>query len=113
MAAGIGATGILFYCLLLFRGIDLASKRRRSKVRRGINKLSDQQKEFLMQIFMRGSRDFQIPADFGSPRWLEELRNWHYIELHSTIMFTADSPDFYSITEDGWRQLEKARSESH
>ena len=112
----IGGVGILFFCLLVFRLIgltyDAVRKRRSGRVHRGINKLSDQQREFLMRIFQRGSRNFELHSGFGSPRWFEELKNWKYIEWHSPIIWTVDTPRYYSITEDGWRQLEKAHSKS-
>lgn len=111
-AIAIGGVGILFLCVLVFRLIGLAydavQKIRSGRVRRGIDKLSDHQREFLMGIFMRGSRYFELPMGTGSQRWLEELRNWNYIERQPSYFFTADTPDYYLITEDGWRQLEKA-----
>ena len=110
VAAGIGVVGILSFFLLLFQCIDQATKRRRPRVSRPFDKLSDQQKQFLFHIFRQGSREFNLPAGTGSPRWLEELENWGYIEWHSPMIFTANTPDYYSITEDGWRRLEKGQS---
>lgn len=113
VAAGIGGAGILFGFLLVFQWIDLIHKRRSTKVARPVAKLSDQQRQFLMRIYRQGKRSFELPSGFGSPRWLEELKNWRYIEWHSPFVITASTPDYYSITEDGWLQLEKFNQKSN
>lgn len=110
-AAIVGAVCVLFTSLLIFRLFDSACKayrrRKESMVRKRIDRLSNVQKEQLTKVFSTGKRNFEIPAESGTPRWLEELEEWKYIEQHPIIVYTAGMPEFYSITKDGWKQLEK------
>lgn len=103
--------GLLAFFSLLFKAINEAWKaiqrRRAGKVRRRAKRLSQQQVEFLMSKFAHGSRSFELPGSFGSPRWFEELKNWNYVKWHSPLIWTAGMSHSYSITEGGWRELEK------
>ena len=117
VAAGTAIVGVLAFFLLVFKCVDEAwiaiRNSRASRVRRRAKKLSQEQREFLMSKYSSGSRSFTLPASFGSPRWLEELQNWNYIKWHSPLMLTPDSPDYFSITEAGWRELDKWHRKSH
>lgn len=111
-----GCVGVLAFFLLVFKGIDRTlkafRKRRIGRVRRKPSELSQRQVEFLVKIYKSGSRDFELPDGFRSPRWLEELKNWNYIKWHSPLVWTPGTPDYYSITEGGWRELEKWHGKS-
>ena len=104
----LSAIGILFFFLSL-RDITnkVLKERRNNKVRYKFHRLADNQRQLLMQIFQTGSRHFELPSGYGSQRWIEDLQNWNYIKWHEPIIITSDSPDNYSITDDGWRQLEE------
>lgn len=106
-AAIVGVVGVLFFCLMIFQTIARVVENRSDKVRRPVKKLSARQREFLLRVVRTGSRDFKVYGRESSQRWLEELQNWNYIKWNSPLIYTADSPDYYSITEDGWKQLEK------
>ncbi|MDE0680713.1 MAG: hypothetical protein OXI11_10970 [Gammaproteobacteria bacterium] len=102
---------VLGFFVLAFKALDEAWKTLResrgSKVRRSAKRLSQQQIEFLMSIFAGGSRRFELPGSFGSPRWFEELNNWNYIKWNPPLIAVSGMSFSYSITEDGWRELEK------
>ena len=70
-------------------------------------KLSNQQKDQLIKVFNTGQRSFQLPESFGTPRWLEELESWNYITHQVSPIFVSGMPSFYSITVNGWKQVEK------
>lgn len=116
IAMAIAIVGVLFSCLLMFKVIDIAfrafKRNRESKVRRRIDQLSDYQQQFLAGVFRSGGRSFDLPPNSGSPRWIEELVSWNYIEWHAPIVITADTREYYSVTEDGWNQLEKIHGKS-
>ena len=103
--------GVLAVCLLLFKAIDRAfeavRKSRISKVRRRPSELSKRQIEFLMQRFTAGSGSFERPEGVESPRWLKELMEWKYIESLPRPVWTPGTPDIYSISKAGRRELEK------
>lgn len=114
--------------------VDYLRKRvlesRQGQVQCKFNKLSDSQKELLTRIYRNKNRKFQLETDYitgnqyplGSlqQKWhnqpeilrlpqlpeareFEELIQYNYIE--SSGKFTL--PGSYSVTENGWREMEK------
>ena len=106
---------LLATCLFLTKAA-LASwttlrRRQSAKVKRNFTALSDDQKQFLGDLFDRGSREFEVTSETASLRWFEELKAWNYVEYGSTVSpirfvsFEDDHP--YSVTEQGWQELER------
>lgn len=108
-----GIVGLLFFFLLAFRIIDKIGKSFKNRVALPFRKLPVGQKEFLIQKYRTGYRDFEIEASIGTPRWIEELANWRYIEWISPMIFTADTPSYYAITEAGWNEIKKHQDRQH
>ena len=111
VAAIVGIAGVLSFFLFILRLVDDARKafkrRRESRVQMKFGRLSDQQKNQLTKVFNTGERSFKMPASFGTPRWLEELESWNYITHQVSPIFVSGMPSYYSITVDGWKQIEK------
>ena len=41
-----------------------------------------------------GHRDFQMPADEETPRWIEEFESWNYIARQAPLVFVSGKPRF-------------------
>ena len=110
----IGVVGILFFCIMVFQAIDLLIIRYNQRIRRRFNTLSEQQREFLIRIFMTGDRGFKIyeGQGTGTQRWFEELMNWNYIERDPGGIWVSGMPDYYSITENGWEHIKDRQQQS-
>ena len=130
----IAVVGMFSTLHVLICSVDYLWKRvresRKGRVRRKFNKLSDSQKKLLTRIYRNRNRKFLLETEYstgnryplGSPKqkWytqseiprlpglpeareFEELIQYNYIEPGGK--FTL--PGSYSVTENGWRELEK------
>jgi len=112
----IAVAGLLFGFLLIFRALTALIQHWKYGIGGGVAKklsnLSEQQRNFLLQIYRRGSRSFEMPIDSTSQRWFEELKNWRYVESQTVLIYVSGSPFPYKISEAGWEQLE-ASAKSH
>ena len=136
------SVGLIFAFLLLYRWVDCLWKRlhdiRDKRVQRKLNELSDVQRELLNEVFQKGSRKFRFQTDIRmdsreypiyehtlsqqkqpdrikvlrptqlTHRQLEELIIYHYLECDIPHI----ASDYFSITENGWRELEKHKGKS-
>ena len=122
--------GLFFFSHMLFRGGDYLRisflESRKEQVRRKYNKLSDSQRELLTCIYNNRNRKFRFdtakdkipgrpqqvsddPVEIPrmprllEPRELEELVIYNYIQSDGKYRV----PEIYSVTENGWCELEK------
>lgn len=100
---------VVVACLFVGRvmGLIIEKTRGRGGVRKPLNAVSEQQREMLLGVYNTGTRSFQR-YDRSTPRWIEELSEWGYIRREPSFIITADSPDYYSMTEAGWAHIERA-----
>ena len=106
----IGSAGLLCFFLIIFRCIDTIIKSCRYRVLRNFNKLSDQQREYLINIFHTGKRHTERLERQYIPRWLEELAEWNYLEIVLQGVGSKGQRYRITITERGWRQLENIKN---
>ncbi len=81
-------------------------------LRKPFNALTDEQRELLTGVFRTGARSFKR-YERATPRWVEELSEWGYIEWHSPLIWNADSPDYYSLTSAGWEATRRSLRGKH
>lgn len=102
----IGSAGLFCFFLIIFQRIDTIIKSCKYRVLRNFNKLSDQQREFLINIFHSGNRHTERLERQDIPRWLEELAEWNYLEI---VLQGGGSKGLHyriTITARGWKHLE-------
>lgn len=78
---------------------------KRPAVDRPFDRLSRQQKSFVIQRFRSGTRQFSMEHEASKMRWFEELANWRYVEAQQLLMYSG-GPWPYEVCEGAWQELE-------
>lgn len=103
---------ILSFCMLTCKITDKAvinlKERKRKRIRVKFKNLSNNQQEFLINQFKRGTRAFAINSGQTQNRWFEELKEWKYIKYSSRLAIVVGDPNsYYEITVRGWAKVKK------
>ena len=109
LAQGIG---VLAIALLLFKVTDKSFRILHQWWQdrpTSFKSLTNQQKNFLLEIFHTGSRSTKIHTDDSNQRWFEALEEMNYIELNvGPVMFISDDGySTYYVTSKGWKKIER------
>jgi len=77
----------------------------RWRLRRRYAGLTEQQKNFLRQVFRSGRRQFETWN--SSDRWFEELSEDGFVEYIHLPIFITGTPSPYNVTLPAWKAMEQ------
>ena len=105
--------GIFSFFILVFKSIDncqtLVREHSKKRITCGIDKLTSQQSQFLLDVFRSGQRSISVGSIIFNERWFEKLTESNYIEFFfspQALRLHPSNLTFY-VTVNGWKRLEK------
>ena len=105
--------GISSFFILVYKSIDncltLVRAHIKKRVTCRIDKLTSQQRQFLLDVFRSGQRSISVGPKIFNERWFERLTESNYIEFFFSPQLKRLHPSnltFY-VTVNGWKRLEK------
>ena len=73
-----------------------------------LEKLTDQQRQYLIGIFNSGSYSVKVHIDTSSQQWFRELDEKNYMEFIQPLMMLGGDPYLpYIMTSKGWKRVEQ------
>lgn len=107
------ASGVVLICYGIAYGVAKAAETLRQRraspsvgaLRHRFGRLTQQQKQLLVQVFKSGQRGFDWPHD--RLRWLEELSELGFIRWIVPFVIYAGQPERYEITVTAWKAMEQ------
>ena len=105
--------GIFSFFILVFKTIDncltLVRELNNKRVTCGIDKLTSQQIQFLLEVFRSGQRRISVGPEIFNERWFEKLTESNYIEdfFSPEVKRLHPSKLTFCVTVIGWKRLEK------
>ena len=73
-----------------------------------LEKLTDQQRQYLIGIFNSGSYSVKVHIDTSSQQWFRELEEKNYMEFIQPLMMLGGDPYLpYIMTSKGWKRVEQ------
>ena len=105
--------GIFSFFILVYKSIDncqtLVREHSKKRITCGIDKLTSQQTQFLLDVFRSGQRSISVGPKIFNERWFEKLTESNYIEFFfspQALRLHPSNLTFY-VTVNGWKRLEK------
>jgi len=103
----VGAVTFAGFLALLVLGVKLRRARPSApKMKRRFAKLSETQRDFLMQVRVSGKAWFKAHA--AHETWFKDLAALDYVEIARPLMILDDGPLTYQLTAQGKRELDRA-----
>tara|TARA_R110002020_G_scaffold379203_3_gene590288 strand:+ start:37857 stop:38339 length:483 start_codon:yes stop_codon:yes gene_type:complete len=74
----------------------------------GFDKLTDQQKKLLVDVYRTGERNFDVPTGMSSKRYFEELVERGFVESVDLLIWSTGQTTWpYKLTTISWEVVKK------